>query len=85
MALHEIHTFTVPVNVTVAGNTGLVLPFFDANDPTQLGVPSLNPGDTATWVYEVSNPGGVSFLRANVQVTDNQPASYAIPPAAPTP
>ena len=41
-------------------------------DPNGTNVVQLVPGDPVTWTYQISNPGNVSFAKANVVVTDNQ-------------
>jgi LruC domain-containing protein len=43
-----------------------------ANDPNGADVPVINPGDTVTWTYKVTNTGQVAVARANVSVTDDQ-------------
>jgi uncharacterized repeat protein (TIGR01451 family) len=39
-----------------------------ANGP---GIPVLNPGDTVTWTYKVTNTGAVTIPEADVTVTDS--------------
>jgi uncharacterized repeat protein (TIGR01451 family) len=43
---------------------------FDANDPNADPVPEINPGDTVTWEYIVTNIGDAPL--SNVTVTDDQ-------------
>ncbi len=44
-----------------------------ASNPNGTDVPILQPGDPVTWTYKVTNTGDVSFPKADVVVTDNQP------------
>ncbi len=44
-----------------------------ASNPNGTDVPILHPGDPVTWTYKVTNTGDVSFPKADVKVTDNQP------------
>ncbi|MCB9137837.1 MAG: hypothetical protein H6642_05765 [Caldilineaceae bacterium] len=43
----------------------------DANDPNGPGVPIIEPGDTVTWTYHVTNTGTVSIAEIDITVTDN--------------
>ena len=42
---------------------------YDGDDPNDPNIPEIDPGDTVTWDYKVSNPGTTPL--ANVVVTDD--------------
>jgi plastocyanin len=54
----------------------------DANDPNGRDVPAIQPGDTVTWTYLVTNTGNIAFTQAQIIVTDDQ--AGVIPVLVPT-